>query len=309
MWSSVELRDLRVFITLAQELHFGHTAERLGITHSRVSQTIRTLETRLGGRLFERTSRRVQITRLGEELRDRVVPIYAALERALAETSDMAAGGLAGALRVGFTVTTDGPALSRVTEEFTTRHPDCELAFHEVDVWDPYSPLRRGTVDVLVNWLAVEEPDLTVGPAIALHDRVVAVASGHSLASRASVLLEDLADEEVSQPPPAFPDALKDAILPPRTPSGRPVRRIQVSRSTQEIIANVVHGRIVYPTMAGVSVFQRDDLVFVPIEDLPPLPLGLIWSSDRENGTIRALAEVARSLGPLAIESPPRQPG
>ena len=53
MWPDLELREIRMFLTLAEELHFGRTAERLGITPSRVSQTIRTLEARLGGRLFE----------------------------------------------------------------------------------------------------------------------------------------------------------------------------------------------------------------------------------------------------------------
>ncbi|MGH2805599.1 MAG: LysR family transcriptional regulator, partial [Thermoleophilaceae bacterium] len=76
MWESVELRDIRAFLVLADELHFGRTAERLGLTQSRVSQTIRTLEARLGGPLFERTSRRVRLTALGERLRDAAEPAY-----------------------------------------------------------------------------------------------------------------------------------------------------------------------------------------------------------------------------------------
>ena len=76
MWSGVELREIRVFLTLAEELHFGRTAERLGITHSRVSQTIQTLEARVGAKLFDRTSRRVALTRLGEQLRAALSPVY-----------------------------------------------------------------------------------------------------------------------------------------------------------------------------------------------------------------------------------------
>lgn len=60
MLAGIELRDIRTFLTLAEELHFGRAGERLGVSPSRVSQTIRTLETRIGGRLFERSSRRVR---------------------------------------------------------------------------------------------------------------------------------------------------------------------------------------------------------------------------------------------------------
>lgn len=92
-------------------------------------------------------------------------------------------------------------------------------------MWDPYGPLRGGEVDVVVNWLAVDEPDLTVGPVIDYRDRVLAVGSGHRLAGRDSVAAEELADEETHELPPSFPAALGDAIIPRFTPSGRPIRR------------------------------------------------------------------------------------
>jgi hypothetical protein len=72
--TEVELREIEVFLTLAEELHFGRTAERLHLTSSRVSQVVRSLETRLGGALFERTSRRVRFTPLGKQLQRTVHP-------------------------------------------------------------------------------------------------------------------------------------------------------------------------------------------------------------------------------------------
>ena len=65
MWQTVELRELRVFATLAEELHFGRTAEKLQLTPSRISQSLRTLEEKLGGQLVHRTSRRVKLTPFG----------------------------------------------------------------------------------------------------------------------------------------------------------------------------------------------------------------------------------------------------
>ncbi len=80
MWSTIELREIRTFIVLSEELHFGRAAERLELTPSRISQVVRTLETRLGGRLFDRTSRRVALTPLGEQLLERAGPVYEQLE-------------------------------------------------------------------------------------------------------------------------------------------------------------------------------------------------------------------------------------
>src|SRR5215207_8768024 len=100
MWSSVGLREIRAFLTLAEELHYGRTAERLGVTPSRVSQTIRLLETRVGGKLFDRTSRRVRLTPLGERLRDDAAPAYEQLRRAYAAAQEIATG-VAGTLRLG----------------------------------------------------------------------------------------------------------------------------------------------------------------------------------------------------------------
>jgi DNA-binding transcriptional LysR family regulator len=298
MWTAVELRELRIFLALAEELHFGRTAEQLQISQPGVSEAVRSLEARIGTRLFERTSRRVSLTPAGEEFRRSLVPALAALDRALARASDRAVS-IAGPLRIGFTQTSDGPPLHRLIDAFQSRHRDCEVSLHEVDTAAPYDAVRRGDVEVLVNWLAVDEPDLTSGPVIALHSRVLAVARRHRLASRPSVLLEDLGDEQVALMPRSFPAALYDAILPPRTPAGRPIARTQFVRSINQIAAHVAHGRIVHVTMTGIPIFARDDVVFVPIQDLAPLPLGLIWCTARENAKIRGLGEVARAIGPF----------
>lgn len=69
---SVELRDIQIFLALAEELHFGRTAERLRVSQARVSQSIKQQERRTGGALFERTSRSVRLNPLGERLRDRL---------------------------------------------------------------------------------------------------------------------------------------------------------------------------------------------------------------------------------------------
>ena len=303
MLGDVELRELRIFLTLADELHFGRTAERLGVSQSVVSEAIRLLERRLGTRLFERTSRRVELSPAGAQLRPELVVIIDSLSRALGNVRNES-NGLTGLLRLGPTLTTLLPPVFLLAHAFQARHPRCAVQVGMSNLEDPLTALRRGEVDVLVNWLAVEEPDLTVGPAIAHYDRVVVVGLGHRLAGRTSISVEELADEVVSQPVPTLPATVVDAILPPATPLGRPIRR----RSPGEagvpawtfgtLLGGVLSGEIVHLTMSAQTAFIAQGLVVIPVHDLPPMPLGLIWRTAVEDARVRALAEIAREEGP-----------
>jgi len=295
MWDDVELRELRIFLVLADELHFGRTAERMGISQPGVSEAVRVLESRLGVRVFDRTSRRVRLTPAGEGLKRDLVPALAALDRALAETSQLSRA-VRGLLRVGFVLTTEGPALSRLIAAFQARYPACEVRLQEVETFDAYRALRRGDIDVLCNWLAVDEPDLTASAAFAYYQRALAVAATHRLAGQPAVSIEELAGEEVALLPPTTPSAVYDLLVPPRTPSGHPIRRTQPVQTINEILSLVARRRIVHPTSSAVPIFNRDDVVLIPIDDLPPLPLGLVWCVSRENPRIRALNETASSI-------------
>jgi DNA-binding transcriptional LysR family regulator len=295
MLRDVELRELRIFLVLADELHFGRTAERLGISQPGVSEAVRVLESRLGTKVFDRTSRRVRLTPAGEALKRGLVPALAALDQALAQTSELS-GAVRGLLRVGFVLTTEGPALSRLIAAFQARYPACEVRLQEVETFDAYRALRRGDIDVLCNWLAVDEPDLIAGTAFAHYQRALAVTPAHRLAEQRTVSIEDLADEEVAQLPPSIPSGVYDLLVPPRTPSGRPIRRTRPVQTINEILSLVARGRIVHPTSSTVPIFNRDDIALIPIRDLPPLPLGLVWSASRENPRIRALNQIASTM-------------
>ena len=137
----------------------------------------------------------------------------------------------------------------------------------------------------------LDEPGLVEGPVIEHRSRVLAVATGHTLARKRSVSIEDVVDYDVLKMLPPFPGAMADAIVPPFTPSGRPLKRVHAVRAASEILTLVALGRLVHPTVASVPLFERDDIVLVPIHDLPPLPLGLIWRKSHENQRIRDFAE------------------
>ena len=286
---------MRIFLALAGELHFGRTGERLGISQPAVSEAVRALETRLGVKVFDRTSRRVRLTPAGEALRRSLTPALAAVDQALADASELSST-VRGLLRVGFVLTTEGPPLSRLIAAFQARYPGCEARLHEVETFDAYRPLRRGDIDVLCNWLAVDQPDLTAGAAFAYYPRTLAVAPSHRLAARSAVSVEELADEQVALLPDSIPSAVYDLLVPRQTPSGRPIRRTHPAQTINEILSMVARGRIVHPTSSGVPMFDRDDITLIPITDLPPLPLGLVWVTSRDNPRIRALNETAQAL-------------
>ncbi len=286
---------MRIFLTLAGELHFGRTAERLGISQPAVSEAIRALESRLGVRVFDRTSRRVRLTPAGEALQRSLTPALAAVDQALADTSELSSK-VRGLLRVGFVLTTEGPALSQLIAAFQARYPGCEVRLREVETFDAYRLLRQGDIDVLCNWLAVDQPDLTAGTAFAYYPRTLAVAPSHRLAAKSVVSVEELAEEQVALLPDSTPSVVYDLLVPRRTPSGRPIPRTQPVQTINEILSLVARGRIVHPTSSGVPIFDRDDITLIPITDLPPLPLGLVWVSSRENPRIRAFNETAQAM-------------
>jgi len=293
----MNLDEVKAFLTLAEELHFGRTAERLYLSQPRVSRLIASFETEIGGALFERTSRHVRLTPLGARLLAELQPSYEQMQIALSHACD-AARGLTGRLRLGCLVTVGGPALTGLVKEFCQRYPDCELTLETVQTQDPYTPLRRGEIDVLVSLLLAEEEDLTLGPVIECRDRLLAMCRGHRLAARVSVSLEDLGDEEVHENAPSFPKALYDALVPPITRAGRPIRRTYPWLSDDDVLTAVARGRIVHPTMAGTALFSRPDLVLIPFCDLPRTPIGLVWCTAHENARIRALSEVATGFEP-----------
>ena len=286
----MELADVEAFLVLAEELHFNRTAERMFVSPARVTQRIQALEREIGGALFTRTSRRVSLTPLGEQLRRDLAPPYEALAAAV-DAARSAARSPAGHLRIGFTATTAGTPLDRLVAAFEQAQPGCTVSLHEVPFFDPTSALRNAEVDVLVNWL-VDEPDLTCGPAIAEYPRALAVAADHPLAGRPSVSAEVLGDYAVPRWTLATP--LLKHVVPDTTPSGREVRRHPTAvRTFAEGLSLVARGQAVHPTFAPLAARIGNDIVLVPIDDLPPMKLGPLWCAAYENARILAFGAVA----------------
>ena len=289
----MDITEMEVFLVLCEELHFGRASERLHLPQPRVSRLTASLEQRVGGKLFERSSRRVRITPLGEQFRNDLRPAYDQMVAALA-AARTAAESTAGRLRIGFIATAAGEALNRLVRAFEAANPDCELVVREVAIDVPLDDLRRGEIDVLVNWLTFDEPDLTLGPTIDVQKRMLAVAADHPLAGRDSVSMEELTDYPFPEVPRLY-RASRFPFTPSQTPSGRPLTfHPQVVRTVHETISMVARGQMVHLTVASLSrMLNGTGVVLIPMRDLPPVELGLIWCTAHENARIRVLARIA----------------
>ncbi|MEU7134989.1 LysR substrate-binding domain-containing protein [Streptomyces sp. NPDC046261] len=293
----MERRDLEIFLALAEELHFGRTAERLHVSQARVSQTVKQLERRIGALLFERTSRRVALTPIGRRLLEDVRPGYELIKAGVARA--VAAGrGLGEPLRVGFASPLAGELVLAAASVYRGHDPAAgEVLIHETPLCDPFGLLRTGELDLLLAQFPVAEPDLRTGPVLISDTRVLAVSTRHPFAGRPSVRLEDLAAEKLlslSGPVPAY---WLDHLLPRTTPGGLPLERGEEAATRQELLALVGAGRGVHPTAAHeVRYYARPNIAYVPLADAPPLEYGLVWRAAAGTGRVRAFAEMAAEV-------------
>jgi DNA-binding transcriptional LysR family regulator len=288
----VELRDIEIFLALAEELHFGRTAERLHVSQARVSQSIKQQERRIGGALFERTSRSVRLTPLGERLRDRLRAGYDEIMAGVEEAA-ASARGHAGTLNVG-AFDTHHRQIAAVLDLFRQRHPQCELRLREILPVDPFAALRAGWVDVAMLWLPIREPDIAVGPELFIEPLMLCVAPDHPLAGRDQVTLEDLGDYPVVYPDGPIPDYMWESHTPSMTPSGRPIVRGVPVASLAEALTAVSGGAVVSPIgVAAAETRVRHDVTFIPILDQPPLRYAPAWRGNNETPLVRAFLQAA----------------
>jgi DNA-binding transcriptional LysR family regulator len=300
MWRTVEMRELRLFLTLAEELHFGRTAEKLRLTPSRVSQSLRGLEHKLGAELVHRTSRRVELTPFGERFLRDVRPAVEQLEGVL-ERSNAAVRRLEGTLRLGlFSGPAGGPQLVDVIHAFEALHSECDVDVVQLSWDDPFEKLRENEVELMASWLPLERPDLVLGPILTSQPRVLAVAHDHPLARRDAVDVEELADQRVVRFD-NWPRELHEAMAPSRTPGGRPIPYTRIllgDRAVLDVAVRVARGELVWPTVASAAPYMGGDfdLAFVPITGMPPLRSALVWRRPARDPKLRAFIRVARDV-------------
>ncbi|MER5812570.1 LysR family transcriptional regulator [Streptomyces sp. NPDC002033] len=284
----MERHEMEAFLTLAEELHFRRTSERLGLAQGRVSQTIRKLERRIGVPLFERTSRKVTLTAVGARLRDELLPAFQQMQRALAEAS-ASASEVNGVLRVGYSSPMAAALILDAADRLGARHPGLEVQIQEVQLADPFGPIRSEQVNVQVTELPVEESDLVVDRILFSEERRILVNRDDPLARRGELTLEDLASTTLISFA-GMPSYMQDYHYPRSTPAGLPIPRREAS-FWQEALAMVGAGRgVTFACARAEAYYARQDTAWLPFPHFPHIDYGLIWPRNAHTARVQAFA-------------------
>ncbi|SMF45141.1 DNA-binding transcriptional regulator, LysR family [Pseudogulbenkiania subflava DSM 22618] len=291
----LELRHLRYFIAVAEELNFTRAAERLHIAQPPLSRQIQQLEEDLGVQLFERNTRPLKLTEAGRFF-------YAHAQQLLAQTAELAAmtqrvGKIERKMSIGFVASTLYGMLPKVIRRFRTRFPEIELSLHDMTTMEQIQALKEGRIDVGFGRIRHEDPNVR---RILLRDErlMVALPSGHPLLSAKPVLsLKDVAMETViifpKSPRPSFADqvlaAFHDRAIEPK--SIYEVRELQIA------LGLVAAGEGVSIVPSSVKGLKREDVSYMELDD-PQLVSPIILSTRLldESDDIKALLEMIYDL-------------
>lgn len=288
-----ELRELRYFLAVAEELNYTRAAARLHIAPQALSAAILGLEAGLGARLFERTTRKVELTGVGKAL---LPEARATLRRAEATVAAVrrAASGEQGAVRIAFLSSTAGYVMPPVVRAWAERHPGVELRVEDLAIAEIVAGVADGRLDA-----AVARPPLGGDEGLRTErlfsEPVAAVLpEGHRLAGRESVRLSDLAEEpwvltERSSWAPwhnLYDEEFRRAGFEPNI--------VQRGTTVQSLLALVAAGAGVTRLALSARTLRDTGVVFVPLED-DYVDVVLLTRLDRPPAVER-FAEVLREL-------------
>lgn len=276
--SDVELRDVRYFVAVAEELHFGRAAEILHIAQPALSKAIQRLERRLGVELFARTSRNVALTTAGEAFLQH--GRYALSAMSLAVQAARHASE-ATPLRLALKPGGDAGLLSALLEAYA-HHPGAQqvdIMFHSGA--ERSALIRDGRADAALLYTPFESTEGLVTKTLWVEDRVAVLPAGHRLANRADITLDQLEGE-------TFPRWFGD--------DGEGTAGPAIS-DVAELIPLVRLGRVVAVLPRSLVGSAGEGTACVPVADAPPSTIVLGCRADDTRGQVLALMEAARALG------------
>ncbi len=259
----MELRHLRYFTAVAEELHFGRAAARLHIAQSPLSQQIRRLEAELGVALFDRSRRSVQLTAAGRLLQEQATPLLAQADR-LEQTMRDAAGGRVGALTVGFVGSATYSTLPTIVRAHRLAHPRVEVRLVELTTGPQIEALTSGQIDIGLVRPPVRSDAVEVTPLVE-EQLVAALPDSHPLASRDVVDVRDLADQPFVSFPRRIGSGLFDDILAVCSRAGFSPQVVQEANEMQTIVSLVSAGLGVALVPESMQAFTRPHLALRPL--------------------------------------------
>jgi DNA-binding transcriptional LysR family regulator len=279
--NDLEVRQLRYFVAVAEELHFGRAAGRLGMAQPPLSRTIRDLERQLGVTLFERTTRQVRLTGAGEVLlrdaRTALEAVTAAAHRA------RHAGSASPRLRIALKADIDGGLLPQILDAYSADPAALPPELVLGGFGEQPQALRDGLADVALVLRPVDERGLDSEPLLT-EPVLVALAATDPLAARTELCLADLSGRSLPSGAPAD----SGRMAPPSPGATTPVSNLS------EIFSLVETGSVVFFAPASVARQNpRPGIAYRPVSDLPDCTLAVAWPQEARSAAVAAFVRAA----------------
>jgi len=302
----IELRHLRYFLTVAEELHFTRAARRLGIGQPPLSQQIQQMERELGAPLFLRNARGVALTEVGEALLNDARAILAHVQRATDHARRIARGE-AGRLRLGMINSAPfHPLVPRVIREFGTRYPEVALSIDESSTPRLARAVRAESLDVaFLRPLIGDDSALTV-EALFSEEILVALPLRHALTEFPALRLEQLADVPFVLFPRVVGSGLYEDIVSACAKAGFSPKVTQEASQVTSIVNLVAAGLGVSLVPASMQCMNSEQVTYRRIDGLAPRArMSLTWRREDESPTLRNFIDLAHQLVAQQVEESP----
>jgi DNA-binding transcriptional LysR family regulator len=284
----MELRHLRYFVAVAEELHFGRAAQRLFIAQPSLSIQIRALESAVGAPLLARTNRRVQLTAAGRVFLEGARRTLAEVDRAVYD-AQRAQRGEIGQLSVGFVGSAAYEVLPRLLRAFRSAYPEVELRLQSMTTKEQLAALAERRLDVGLLRLPIEDP--TLAWRVVTKEPLVAVLPAtHPLAGQATLPLAALADEPFILYPRADSPRIRDTIIALCHQAGFSPTIVQESGEMQTILGLVAGGVGVALVIAPAGYRSTNELVFTSLEQTQTWEMAVAWRDESELAPISPVA-------------------
>jgi DNA-binding transcriptional LysR family regulator len=298
--NELEARQLRYFVAVAEELHFGRAAERLGMAQPPLSRAIRELEHQLDVLLLKRTTRQVTLTHAGEVLlrdaRTALDAISAAGRRA------RHAGESRPRLRLALKADIDGGLLPQILDTYAEEQAALPVALVLGRFGEQAQTVRDGRADVALLLGPFDDNGLDCEPLIT-EPFLVAMAAADPLAARPCLRLADLAGRSLPDGSPAdqgvaFGSA--GARDHPTSPAGKDTPTASTAQDASDlpqIFRLVELGSIVCFFPASVSWrYSRPEIAYRPVSDLEPATLAVAWPRNSHSAAVAAFVRAAATV-------------
>jgi DNA-binding transcriptional LysR family regulator len=290
----MELRQLRYFVAVADELHFRRAAATLHISQPPLSQAIAALEGELGCRLLERSRRRVELTPAGESFLRDARAMLAELDAAVSTARAIDAGS-AGVLRVGFVGSALLSIVPAAVQRFRRARPGVEIELRERSTVEALRALGTGVVDVALVRPPVE-PDETLHSDVVMRERTIAaIPANHELATLRRIPLRRLAAEPLVLFPRRQAPGFHDLLIGRLAATGTSPRVVQYAPEMMTIIGLVAAGIGVSLVPASVAHLALDGVTYRPLHGAPDTELLAVTRAGEESPLARAFVAEAQT--------------